>query len=198
MIKIPIPSEKLLEDLFEELLLESNGSLEDAGMDALSYDAIINRKPTEYDFLGADIYRQVGLGGYGILDVLCVYSYQILPTQPDETKANIYTVALTFELKNVPLKCIDFNQVLRYVTAIENTNMFSKVCPILIGSDVGDCHFLFNHIGEQVKGYTFSLGVNGLKFHRIGSAWQSDNAITIEDLEKQLKQKRYDRQNEPF
>jgi hypothetical protein len=107
-------------------------------------------------------HRQVDLVSYGRADIIgysrkdgCLY-------------VNI------IELKVQPLISADFNQVLRYKTAVNEIiknsfkNIYSEIRCYLIGPSIQDGHFIANN--STVRTITYNFSLRGFKFESLNDA----------------------------
>lgn len=177
-------SEKELEDvLFEKIQNKEFQSLHERGLDI--YDP-----NEEIDIMFVD--RQVDLNPYGIADIIVT----TIEMYPDPYGlAGIVKMDL-IELKAVPIRSRDVNQVLRYKRAIEryNDKKFysdeSKFCyeihvnPILIGNGIESGHYILNEVSD-ISFYSYDFNpIDGLKFNYERDGWVSNGDDTPEFIER--------------
>jgi hypothetical protein len=158
-------TEKDLEDLIFDDLVETGGSdLIDRGFNTglISREHFQNR---------VHWHRQVSFGAYGIAD-LVGYTRQ---------NGSIYIDIV--ELKNVPLKCGDFDQLLRYKTAAlevaENTFKGDFACHVstyLVGPSIDAGHYIHNQIRFALNLYTFKFSIAGFQFEHHSAGWHRSDA----------------------
>ena len=147
---IPLPTEKLLEDITFELI--ASKSEETRGL-YLGHNEAHNLV----------VHRQVNLSGYSIADLIVLHKYS------DKLAATI------LELKNVPLSSKDINQVFRYRRALELMEIFEEINCILIGTDISDGHYILNETTEKLNAYAFRVdAMDGLKFELLDGSFYID------------------------
>jgi hypothetical protein len=109
--------------------------------------------------------RQVQLPGYGVADIIGYSRFMGV------LHVDIY------ELKNQPLKSQDFEQVLRYKTAVREAldNMkrrfeYNINCS-LVGPSIESGHFIHNF--SNVKLFTFTYSLRGIEFEWHSTGWRN-------------------------
>lgn len=179
-------SEKELEDvLFEKIYNRNFESLYRKGFEL--YDPV-----DEIDIMFVD--RQVDLTPYGIADIIVttIEMYE----EGDGLNGSVHIDLI--ELKAVPIRSKDINQVLRYKRAIErySDKKFAldeykysyeiDVNPILVGSGIDSGHYILNELVESgVMLYTYDFNpIDGLKFEYQTTGWISDGDNDPKFIEK--------------
>lgn len=165
-------SEKEIEDLIFNDLTSTNGSLlYDRGL-------ILDDDLQSYKW-----YRQFNLGSYGIADIV---GYK---KKYNKFKDKIYPYIsiILLELKAVPLRTDDVDQVLRYKTAIQNEirkkyKFTVAVSPFLLGPSISSGHYTFEECMLPVL--TFDYNIGGFWFRTQNGSWykKNDNYSLIKQL----------------
>jgi hypothetical protein len=145
-----------LEDLiFQDLITRSGSTLLSRGLNLHLLQIPVQR--TYW-------HRQVTLGDYGICDIV------------GYTRFRGSILVDLIELKNRPIKSEDFDQLMRYKTAIKGIikNTFSKnVCfhisTYLIGPGIEDGHYIQNNMPVNLT--TFTFNVDGFRFTHHHGGW---------------------------
>ncbi len=139
-----------LEKDLEELLFSTpKETIRERGMHSFMYD---------------QIFRQVNLGVYGILDLVTIERYSAI------------MIIKVYELKNKKLNPSAFWQTVRYIKAIKHIlskinlrNHIIEIKGIMVGREIdlsGDFCFLPT-IHSDVEMYTYKYDLNGLYFNHV-------------------------------
>jgi hypothetical protein len=154
-------SERELEDLIYNTIKQPGGfeKLDKKGLDVVG-----------------DVYRQVNIPPYGIIDLLSVD----IDTAGDNDRLCINVDI--YELKIIPLKYEHLGQVFRYKTAIErlirNINDYrfnymvrcTLIVPQIDNND--DIVFLLNGLSQLgFRIYTYEYTIDGIEFNQDGCGW---------------------------
>jgi hypothetical protein len=156
--EIFFPSEKALEDCFFELLTDYCAHEHD------HLHGIEEDEPTAAKYHGIikEVFRQIPVGAYGIMDVLLTVLYE---NPKDGRMPSSWRVAHIFEMKNVPLQSGDMDQVLRYKKALADLHYYDQIICHLIGTDVKSGHYIIEQWNsDDFHCYTYSLTYSGIDF----------------------------------
>jgi hypothetical protein len=162
-------TEKDLEDLIFDDALKGGFRLFDRGFTPFLIGMAIPNK----------IYwqRQVSLGSYGIADIIGYGRYQ-----------GCLHVDI-IELKNKPLRSEDFDQVLRYQTAVREALINSRIkCDLkirsyLVGPMVDSGHYIQNFLNIPI--FTFKFNVDGFAFERhIGGWCRGGGELRLDEIKR--------------
>lgn len=154
-------SEKELEDfIYEDLSHNMGAGLASRGLTTYHYNLLQKGIICQAKWL-----RQVDLGVYGRLDIVGYYKYRRK------------IIVELFELKNVSLTCIDFDQICRYKTAIKNffSSRFELSFSLyLIGREIRDGHYIHNNIFDLIVS-EFEYSLSGIQFETHDGRWSRSN-----------------------
>jgi hypothetical protein len=148
-------SEKELEELMYEDLTTTNGKY----LNRIGFHvSCMLREAGDTTWL-----RQVRMEPYGIADII---GYR---------RSRGYLIVDIIELKNRPLEAHDFDQVLRYQTAIyemlknSRNKMRVSVESTLVGRGVNSGHYIHNY--GNVNVFSFNYGLKGFDFELNPNSW---------------------------
>lgn len=165
-------SEQELEDfIYEDLTTNYGDELNDRGLSLIA----------RYDEYQPKIkwFRQFDVGMYGRIDIVGVYRY----------RGNIFIDLI--ELKAVPIRSEDFDQICRYENAIkEYLNHTLKgdfpiyIFKYLIGTDISSGHYIHNVMRNTIV-VVYNYGLEGICFDSHEGRW-SKNCCDKFDLRKSI------------
>lgn len=178
MKNLPLPSEAVLEEFVAEILKEGTHD----GYGLLEDMSLTECDPLNYELRDFIVCQQVKIGAYGIMDIFAMSTFY------SEKEDKTYSVAYIFELKNKPLELADFEQLARYASGVKNLNVFDRIFPILIGTDINTGHYIHNVVKNIIRVYVFGYTVDGIKFDLSSGSWIKPHCIeTFESFMDRLK-----------
>lgn len=119
--------------------------------------------------------RQVNLGAYGILDLV------------GWGKVDGKIIINLMELKAVPLRAADFDQILRYKTAIDGmlseklSHSNYQINGFLVGPEIQEGHYIHNWV-NNFSVVTYKYSIHGITFETHRGNWcRTDSKLSLKN-----------------
>lgn len=187
MATVVFDSEKQLELLVRELLADYSAR----NIQNLKGIVLDNFHNPDYHATYISVCSQFPVGIYGIIDLFACCDSEA-PCENDLESHS--SVAHIFELKNVPIQSADFEQTLRYKTAIDSLGLYKKVVCHLIGPSVKSGLNLSLCLPEFYT-YEYDWSYYGIFFKRFLHVPAGNDNYTPEQHSSRISKTRY---NYPF